>query len=86
MSVVSYWTFVSYWTAGFEAMYHYLKYLAHVTGNFTNICFSLHNTNDNSAFNVKYDLHDSLAPLYTDNVRASPDSPVLYSLITFNPQ
>ena len=39
MSVVSYWTFVSYWTAGFEAMYHYFKYLAHVTGNFTNICF-----------------------------------------------
>ena len=32
---------MSYWTARFEAKHRYFKKLANVTGNFTNICFSL---------------------------------------------
>ena len=33
--------FLSYWTARFEAKHSYFKHLAHVAGNFTNICFLL---------------------------------------------
>ena len=32
---------INYWTTRFEAKHKYFKQLAHVMGNFTNICYSL---------------------------------------------
>ena len=32
---------ISHWTARFEAKHKYFKRLAHIIGNFTNICYTL---------------------------------------------